>query len=196
MSTVAIVLLALAAGAFLILLLGALGICIWAALHIQRGQRELKAERLAVQTETAATLNSHAAKIKAEVDSAKASFTAIRNEIRSAWIEETRSLNALLVEHRAEMAKAIDKINAEALQAAAARSIAAVQKLERSVGILQKMMLEAGERPGEEYGPEEYAPESGDKFGTPVSQYSLGAVARLDEAAAAEERAETETSAG
>jgi hypothetical protein len=196
MSTVAIVLLALAAGAFLILLLGALGICIWATLHIARQQRDLKAIALAVQTETSGILSTHAGKMKAEVESAKASFVAIRNEIRAAWVEETRAINAVLGDHRKEMAAAIEKINADALQAAAVRSIQAVQKLEKAVGILQGMMLEAGERPGEEYGPEEYAPESDGKFGTPSSRYSVSAVARLDEEAATEERVESEAGAG
>lgn len=207
MSTVGIVVIALAAGAFLILFLLGLALLLWKAFESQRLMRELRAVLAAVQAETAALLEksqtelktlteTHANRLRAELESAKAALTRLHADVRSAWVEESRSLSTILAEHRQQIGAAIDKINAEALQAAAARSIAAVQKLEKVVGILQKMMLEAGERPGVEYGPEEFAPEADGRFGTPVSAYSVGATARLDEEAAAEERVAEEAGAG
>lgn len=191
MNTVGLVLLSVLGGFLLLAFLLGLGLLLWKAFQAARLFDELTALVTAVQAETRAINEQHANRMKAEFDAARSALTTLRAEVRSSWIEETRSIHAALQEHRREIAASIEKINAEALQTAAVRSIEAVGKLEKAVTFLQKMLLEAGERPGQEYGPDEYAPEEEQHgpFRTPASQFTLGAAARLDQEAQAEEAA-------
>lgn len=207
MNTIGIVATALVAGAFLILLLLGLGLLLWKSFTLAQQMREAENQRAIVQVETAKTLDryqteikalteAHANRLKSDLESTKAAMNAIRAEIRSTWVEQTQALNALLSEHRKEMGEAIDKINAEALQSAAARTITAVKKLEDAVGILQTMYLEASAREREHYADDDYAEETTGPLRTPTSQYSVGTTARLDAEAEAVELAETEASTG
>lgn len=204
MNTVGIVILSILGGALLLALLLGIGLLLWKAFESARLFRELSALLLSVQTETRALLatsqseikavnEQHAGRMKAEFDSARAALNTLRADVRNAWVEEVRAIHGALQDHRKEIAASIEKINAEALQTAAARSVDAVRKLEKTVEFLQKMLLEAGERPGKEYGPEEYAEEEEQQSGTfrtPASQFSVGATARLDREAEEEAAAE------
>ena len=203
MQTVGIVAIALLAGLFLALLLLGLGILLWLAFRLRQQTAEVAARQSAVQTETAALLEKshaeilrlnqeHAARLKSEVESAKAGFVTIRNDVQTAWTEQMNAISVMLVEHRREIQAGIDRINAEALQTAAARNLKAVTGLEKMVALLQQMMLESyTPKPGTEYGAEEYAPEEPTRFGTPPpTGFSVSETARLDEEAEAEQRAE------
>lgn len=202
MSTVAIVTLALIGGAAAILVLLGIGILLWAAfkLHgssnrletdlmtVREGNREImeksQAEMLRVNTENAKALRS-------EVESAKAAFTAIRNDLRQTSDSLVKTVENLLSAHQLAMMAAVDKINAEALQKAAAQNIKAVQELSKCVALFQQMLLANEPQAANEYGPEDYAPESESRFGPPSSHYGVGTTARLDQEVEAEERGET-----
>ena len=83
--------------------------------------------------------------------------------------------------------RAVEKINAEALKSAAVRCFEACTRLEKTVSVLQKLILEnTDRRPQEQYGPEDYAPEE-KEFSGPPSGYGLGTTSRLDAEALAEE---------
>lgn len=179
MSTIGIVATSVICGIFCILLLLGIALLVWLAVKLHAAVKELKAENAAVQAETRTTLTAHQsqtaaamtvyhAEMKAVVDSSKASFTTIRNETK-----------AMLEAGQQKMEDGIKKINAEALQSAAARSIEACLRLEKVIGIFQQLILNNEERVTHEYGPEDFAPES-TTFGGPPSQFSISENARLD----------------
>lgn len=202
MNLVGIVALSVAAALFLFLLLAGAGILIWLALRLKKTQDAAEIETASVHAETKNLLATHQAESKAAIESAKAGFSAIRNETRATLDEQGKAqqtraagyeeaLTALLAAQRKEIAEtldgfrrqmqvAIDKINAEALTGAAARSIQACLRLEKVASILQQMFTDAEARSTHEYAPEEFAPEE-NRFGTPPSGYSVSQTARMDE---------------
>lgn len=181
MSTLEIVLLTLAGAVVSILLLLGLGLLLWVGFKLRAALPDLAKSNQAVYAETKALIEKSQGEMLRAIDSAKNGFGVIRNEVKTA-----------LEDHRQKLQIEIAKINAEALQLAAKRSIDACVKLERSVGLLQSILLQAGERPGQDYGPEEFAPEE-TTFGTPASQYSVGPTASLDSQAEREEAAQVES---
>ena len=120
---------------------------------------------------------------------------ALRGDVKSSWDGQVKAIAGVLELNQAAISASIDKIDAEALQASAARSVQAVRKLESTVGLLQKILLEAGERPGNDYAPEEYAPEENPRFGTPPSGFSVSSVTALDEEAEREQQEQFESQA-
>src|ERR1039457_3752439 len=123
MSIVGIVSLSILAALFLFLLLGGVAVLIWLALSLKRQLAAAKEQFTAVYAETGRLLAAHQAESNATIESAKSSFVAIRTEVRGLLEDHRRELAAILEAHRAAMQAGIDKINAEALQGAAARSI-------------------------------------------------------------------------
>lgn len=203
MNELGIIAIALAAGAFCVLLLLGLAVLLWVAFENRKQatafagiQNDLRAEMRGVleksQSEMLKASTEHAARLRAELESAKSALGKTQAQVAAAWEKIEKDLSATLESHRKEMREEIEKINAEALQAAAVRSIHAVRELEKVVTLLQKLMLEAGEKPGSEYGPEEYATEDNPTFGTPPTGFSVSPVTRLDEEAQQEEERATE----
>jgi molybdenum cofactor biosynthesis enzyme MoaA len=188
MSIVGIVSLSILAALFLFLLLGGVAVLIWLALSLKRQLAAAKEQFTAVYAETGRLLAAHQAESKATIESAKSSFVAIRTEVRGLLEDHRRELAAILEAHRAAMQAGIDKINAEALQGAAARSIQACLRLEKAIGVLQQLFLETESRSTHEYGAEEFAPEES-TFGAPPSGFGLSPTAALDQQAQTEEQA-------
>ena len=180
MSTAEIVLLTLAGAVVSILFLLGLGLLLWVGFKLRTELANLARSNQAVYAETKAAIEKSQGEMLRAIESARSGFATIRGETK-----------AILEEHRVKMQGEIAKINADALQMAAKRSIDACVKLEKSVGLLQAVLLQAGENPGREYGPEDFAPEE-TSFGTPASQYSVGPTAALDEQAQREEAAQVE----
>lgn len=182
MSTIGIVALSILAALFLFLLLGGVAIQVWQAFSLKRQLAGAKAEIDRVYAETERLLAAHQAESKSTIESAKSAFSAIRTEVRGLLESHRQELGAILEAHRAAMQAGIDKINAEALQGAAARSIQACLRLEKAIGVLQQLFLDTESRSTHEYGPEEFAPEEA-SFGTPPTSFSVGQTAQLDEEA-------------
>ena len=180
MSTAEIVLLTLAGAVVSILFLLGLGLLLWVGFKLRTELANLARSNQAVYAETKALVEKSQAEMLKAIESAKGGFAAVRADMK-----------LIFEDHRQKLQTEIAKINADALQMAAKRSIDACVKLEKSVGLLQAVLLQAGENPGREYGPEDFAPEE-TSFGTPASQYSVGPTAALDEQAQREEAAQVE----
>ena len=177
MNTVGIVALSVLGALFFFAMIAGVVTLIWLAWSLKKQTAALQEKTISVYAETGKLMAAYQAETKSTVESAKASFGAIRNEVR-----------AQLEEHRRQMQAGIDKINAEALQGAAARSIQACLRLEKAIGVLQQMFLETETRSTHEFAPEEFAPEES-TFGPPPTGYSVGTAAQLDQQADAEEQA-------
>ena len=187
MSVIGIVAISILAALFLFLLLGGVALLVWLAFTLKRQLAEAKEESTAVYAETGRLLAAYQAESKSAIESAKSSFSAIRTEVRGLLEDHRRELAATLEAHRAAMQAGIDKINAEALQGAAARSIQACLRLEKAIGVLQQLFLETESRSTHEYGANEFAPEES-TFGTPPSGFGMGSTAALDQQAQDEEQ--------
>lgn len=168
MNTVGIVAISLLAGMFLLAMVAGLVLLIVLAMRLSRALDKSQKENAAVYAETRTALSGYQAEIKAAIDSAKASFSAIRTETKT-----------ILEEHRKQMQGGIEKINAEALQGAAARSIQACMRLEKVAVTMQSLFLDAETRPTHEYGAEDFAPEA-TTFGGPPSAFSVGQTSAMD----------------
>ena len=177
MNIVGIVALSVLGALFVFALLGGAGVLIWLAWSLKKQTAALQEKTASVYAETKELMATYQAELKSVVESAKAGFGAIRKDVQ-----------AQLEEHRRQMQSGIDKINAEALQGAAARSIQACLRLEKAIGVLQQMFLETETRSTHEFAPEEFAPEES-TFGPPPTGYSVGTAAQLDQQADAEEQA-------
>ena len=187
MSVIGIVAISILAALFLFLLLGGVALLVWLAFTLKRQVAEAKAESASVYAETGRLLAVYQAESKSAIESAKSSFSAIRTEVRGLLEDHRRELAATLEAHRSAMQAGIDKINAEALQGAAARSIQACLRLEKAIGVLQQLFLETESRSTHEYGANEFAPEES-TFGTPPSGFGLAPTAALDQQAQEEEQ--------
>ena len=187
MSVIGIVAISILAALFLFLLLGGVALLVWLAFTLKRQLAGAKAESASVYAETGRLLAAYQAESKSAIESAKSSFSAIRTEVRGLLEDHRRELAATLEAHRAAMQAGIDKINAEALQGAAARSIQACLRLEKAIGVLQQLFLETESRSTHEYGANEFAPEES-TFGTPPSGFGMGSTAALDQQAQDEEQ--------
>jgi len=180
MSTIGIVAISVIAALFLFILIAGLGALLWLAWQLRRLLLESQARSAAVYAETEKLLSGYQAESRSQLESAKSAFSSIRNEVRSTLESQRADLGVVLEHHRNQMQQGIDKINAEALQAAAARSIQACLRMEKVAGLLQQMFSETEARVTNDYGPEEFAPEES-RFGTPPTGYSVGVTAALDE---------------
>jgi len=189
MGTIGIVAISVIAALFLFTLLAGLAALVWLAWQLRRILGESQAKTTAVYAETEALLKGYQAESKSLLESAKTAFASIRNEVRSTLETQRADLGVVLEHHRNQMQQGIDKINAEALQAAAARSIQACIRLEKVAVLLQQMFSDTEARVTNDYAPEEYAPE--ERFGTPPTGYSVSTTAALDEQSQAEESAAT-----
>ena len=187
MSVIGIVAISILAALFLFLLLGGVALLVWLAFSLKRQVAAAKAESAAVYAETGQLLATYQAESKSAIESAKSSFSAIRTEVRGLLEDHRRELAATLEAHRAAMQAGIDKINAEALQGAAARSIQACLRLEKAISVLQQLFLETESRSTHEYGANEFAPEES-IFGTPPTGFGMGPTAALDQQAQDEEQ--------
>ena len=190
MSTVGVVALSILAAFVLFALLASIALLLWLAFSLKKTLASVEKLISSVHAETEKQLATHQSESKSVVESAKAGFSAIRTEVRGLLEDhrkETRTtsdeyrkeLAGILDSHRQEMKAGIDRINADALQGAAARSIQACLKLEKTVTLLQTMMLDTETRSTYEAGAEDFAPEE-PKFGTPPSGYGMGQTAMLD----------------
>ena len=168
MGTIGVIVISVLGGMFALAVLIGLILLLYLAWRLLQLLKQSQEQNQAVSHET-----------KSVLESAKSGFSSIRNETRTLLEEHRRQFGEILELHRKEMQQGIDKINAEALQAAAARSIEACMRLEKAVGIFQKLLLDNEERVTHEYGAEDTAPESS-TFGGPPSGYSLSQTARLD----------------
>ena len=180
MSTVGIVALSLLCGLFLALLLAGLGVLIWLAVNLRKTLAEVRAEMASVSKKTADTLTQYQGEMARQVESSKSALGAVRVEMAKLLEENRKKTDGILNEHRRQMQGSIDKINAEALQGAAARAIQACLRLEKAVGVIQQLFLNSEERVTNQYGAEDFAPESS-TFGGPPSGYSQSQTARFDD---------------
>ncbi len=180
MNVIGVVAISLLCGLFLALLLAGLGTLLWLAVSLRKELKTLRDERESVSKETRAVLAQYQVEIAKQIESSKSSFGTIRTDMSRLLEENRKKTDGILNEHRRQMQGSIDKINAEALQGAAARAIQACLRLENAVGVIQKLFLNSEERVTNEYGPEEFAPESS-TFGGPPSGYSQSQTARFDE---------------
>lgn len=189
MSLIGIVAISVLAALFLFTLLAGLAVLIWLALRVRKEIASLSA----VYAETQKLLQSHQAESRTSIESAKSSFGAIRNEVKTALDGQQKAAEQALADHqkaltvtldgfRREMQAAIAKINAEALQTVAVRLTQVCVRAEKAIGVLQQLILETEKSPGAQYGDEEFAPEES-TFGAPPSGYSRSQTARMDDEA-------------
>ena len=182
MSTLEIVVFSMLGGIVILALMLAIGGLIWLAFDMRRVQKQTKEQVARNEQET-----------KVALDSAKSSFAAIRSEMKSILEDHRKQITALLDDNRKAMQAGIEKINAEALTAAAVRCFEACQRLEKSIAVFQKLILEnTDQRMPNEYAAEEYAPERSE-FGGPPSAFSLSLAAQADAEAERETAVFTET---
>lgn len=186
MSVIGIVAISVLAALFLFVQLGGTTLQLWLGWQLRRGRTADQKEREIVYAETKNLLAGFQAETKATLESAKSGFASIRTEVRGLLEEHRKELALTLEENRRQMQLGIDKINAEALQGAAARSIQAALRLEKIATLLQQMVLDTETRATHEYGPDEFAPEES-IFGAPPSGYSVSQTAALDDQALIEE---------
>lgn len=180
MSTIGIAALSLFCGLFLALLLAGLSTLIWLALTLRKTLAAVSVEMKSVSFETRALLAQYQGEMVKQVESSKSSFGAVRTEIKTLLEEQRQKTHGILEEHRKQMQAGIDRINADALQGAAARAIQACLRLEKAVGVIQQLFLNGEERVTNQYGAEEFAPEES-TFGGPPSGYSQSQTARFDD---------------
>ena len=180
MNVIGVVAISLFCGLFLALLLAGLGTLIWLAVSLRKTLATVRAEMVSVSNETRGLLAQYQGEMAKQVESSKSSFGTIRTEMARLLEENRKKTDGILNEHRRQMQGSIDKINAEALQGAAARAIQACLRLEKAVGVIQQLFLNSEERVTNQYGAEEFAPEES-AFGGPPSGYSQSRTARFDE---------------
>lgn len=179
MSTLGIVLISLLGGMFLVVLLASAAVLVYYAVALRKQQAELGRQATAVYAETHAMLAGQAAEMKAAVEAAKNSFQTVRQETKTILEGHRENLKTTLEDHRAQMKTGIDKINGEALQAAAARSLEACMRLEKAAAVIQTLFLDNENRVAGEMADEEMAPEK-TRFHGPPSGYSVSQTATLD----------------
>lgn len=179
MSTIGTVVISALIGMFALGLLIALGVLIYLAFDLRKALAASKEEKSSVYAETRAAIAGNQAEMKAILETGKSTFASIRAEVKTLLEDHRKQTKALLEEHRKATQAGIDKINAEALTGAAARTIQASQRLEKIATLLQQMILDTEPRATHEYGPEEYAPEQ--RLGMPPSGFNLSTTAVLDE---------------
>ena len=191
MSTIGIVALSILAAMFLFALLGGVALLLWLAWRQKQQQDAAEKENRSVYAWTEKTMAANQSEIKSMLESAKASFTAIRNEVRTqqethekslnrSLQEYRKELNDLLEDHRRQMQHGIEKINADALSSVAVRLTNVCIRTEKAIGILQQLVLESEKSPNTEYAPEAFAPEDS-QFGAPPSGYGRSTTAHLDD---------------
>ena len=186
MGTIGIIAISVVAALFLFILTAGLGILIWLAWQLRRSLADSQTRSAAVYVETEALLRGYQAETKSLLESAKSGFTSIRNDVKSTLESQRAELGVVLEYHRNQMQQGIDKINAEALQSAAVRSVQACLRLEKVAVLLQQLFSDTETRSTHEFGPDEFAPEES-QFGTPPTGYSVSSTAALDEADQAEQ---------
>jgi hypothetical protein len=144
-----------------------------------------------VHAETEKLLAASGAEVKASIESAKGTFSAIRGEVKTsleaqqqAWKQTTeghfKELRMVLAQFQGEMNTAIAKINAEALQTVAVRLTQVCVRAEKAIGVLQQLILDTEKSPHFDGGPEDYAPETS-PFGGPPSFYGRSQTAKMDD---------------
>jgi hypothetical protein len=159
-------------------LIGGVVTLVWLAWNLKIQMGAAQKEIASVYAETGRIMGTYQAESKAAVESAKASFSAIRNEVRG-----------LLEEHRKQMQDGIEKINAEALTSVAARLTQVCVRVEKAIAVLQQLIINGEPAPTTEYAPDAYAPEE-TTFGPPPTGYGLGTTAKLDDEAEREQNQE------
>jgi hypothetical protein len=195
MSTPEIILISALCGMFGLALLAGVAFLIWLAIELRKTQRAVQAENTAIQNKTQTALDRNEQETKSTLESAKSSFSAIRAEMKVILDSNQNKTTALLEEHKQAMQVAIGKINAEALTAAAVRCFEACTRLEKTITIFQRLILEnTDQREPSNYAPEEYAPER-TEFGGPPSGFSLSVNANADTEAERESGALQESGA-
>jgi len=180
MSTIGVVAISLFCGLFLAVLLSGLGVLIWLAMNLRKALAALRLEAVSVSSETRAVLAQYQTELARQIESSKSSFGVIRNDMKALLDEHRKKTTSTLEEHRQKMQAGIDRINADALQGAAARAIQACLRLEKAVGVIQQLFLNTEEKVTHEYGPDEFAPEE-TAFSGPPSGYMQSQTARYDE---------------
>lgn len=179
MSTIGMVVLSALLGMYLLGMLLGLGILIWLALKLRSDLQASKQEKDSVYAETKQVLAANQAEIKAILESGKSVFTSVRADTKALLEEHRKQTKAQLEEHRKGMQAGIDRINAEALSGAAARTIQACQRLEKIATLLQQLILETETRATNDYMDEAFAPEK-TLAGTPPSGFNVSQTAALD----------------
>ena len=137
MNTLGIVMLSLFIGVFLVILLGALGVCVWAALAVRK----------AVTAHTKVIMDI-GQEITQAATSSKNAFASIRQEMKT-----------LLEGHQATIMGAVKAVNADALQAASVRSIDACKRIEKAVATLNQLVYAQEAEEENPLAPEATAPE-------------------------------------
>jgi HAMP domain-containing protein len=193
MSLIGIVAISVLAALFLFTLLAGLAVLIWLAMRLRKDLTAAQQQAAAVYAETQKLLQSHQAESRTSIESAKSSFGAIRNEVKTslegqqgAWKAatetQTKELRATLDQFKADIGVAISKINADALQTVAVRLTNVSIRAEKAISVFQELILSAG-NPGPSDLPDEaFAPEES-QFAGPPSAYSVSPTARMDQEA-------------
>jgi predicted membrane metal-binding protein len=177
MNVAAAILIAIFAGAFLVVIVGALAALIVLHLRMRKSQKET----LAAFTEFTTGLDSALAKQRSDtaaiIDGARNSFTGIRQEIKTSQEAQANALARTLKDHEQAFRETMGKINATALEAASVRGLQAANRIVQVAQTLQAMLIEGAAPPtGTDLAPEEAAPND--------TIYAMqGYTARLDEAA-------------
>lgn len=175
MQTVGIVAISILAGLFLALMCLGLVILLWMQYQTKQWLKDNQANTEKSHTEIERIATEFAAKLKFNLESSTQALTGIRTEIR-------QNIQSVITNHEKRIQEAIAKINADTLDVGVKRNVEACLKLEKTVATLQNWLIGAAKRVGEEYGPEEFAPET-TSLGTPASEYSISSVAAQDQRA-------------
>ena len=143
MNTLGIVMLSLFVGVFLVVLLGALGVCVWAALMVRK----------AVAAHTKSIMDI-AQEMTAAATASRNAFSSIRQEMKT-----------LLEGHQKIVMEVVKAINADALQAASVRSIEACKRIENAVATLNALVYAQEPAKENSLAPEATAPEGATIYG-------------------------------
>lgn len=192
MNMIGVVAISVLAAIFLCALFVGVGTLIWMAYTLKRQLQDSKKENGLVHAETTKILVAYQAESKAQIDSAKASFAAVRNAIQAQLEAQQKELHATLDEHRRQMGVSIEKINADALVTVATRLTQVCIRTEKAISVLQQLILATEQTPATDYPAEAFAPEES-QFGAPPSGFSLSQTARFDQEADAASNRESFT---
>lgn len=168
MNTAAIVLVSIFSGAFLIVIVGALAALIY--LHVKAAKRDALMLDAMEQHQLAlgSLVEEATTQMMATIESAKASFTGIRKDIKESQTTQETALVKSLMLHDKAFQETMARINPIALEAASAKILHATGSIAKVASTLQALLVthdvpEAGaDLLPEEYGPSDtvYAKQS------------------------------------
>lgn len=150
--------LAFIGGIVFLVIVGGIAAVIYVQFRINKKQAEIEAAIQNFSTSLNSTLENYKQEIGSIVDGARQGFTGIRQDIKTSQENQEKKLSATMKALEKSFADTVGKINGDALQISAAKSIQAAARIERTANLLNQILM-THEVPQEtNLGAEEYAP--------------------------------------